>query len=562
MKWLYSISFTLLICGVLSAGTIAVINTADAGPGSLRDAIYLANANPGQDNIVFFIPGVGPHEIILQSALPAVADQTSIYGDTQPGTIQASASSPAVLKIAINGAAVGAGASGLSLNNNCVVRGIAIYGFDPEINIAGNDCLVWGCHIGLDITGTVPIGNAFDRIIVTGNNNTIGGFTPRLRNVIAGSNNGITVFPNASENYILGNYIGTDASGNNTISSNGFDGISISSNANYIIDNVVVGYGSNNILISQWSEGFPVPSGNFILDNRIGHHADGSFSSFTNNCQGISINNAMNTGIYDNTIYGNGCHGVLIDGNFATGNLISNNSIYGNNGIAINLGLDWVTANDPGDGDIGPNLLLNYPVLVKAKTTASKTKVKGAIDTPNPNTVRLEFYANPAPHATGYGDGQTLIGFAIPDSDGKIKADLDPVAPGTYISAIAIDSENNTSEFSKSIEAISADGGSGNNVVAIVPNAVILDEEPVVQVSAFPNPCLNETTIAYQLPTSQQVKLSVFDATGHLIQVLNDDSQEAGTYQIRFDATNLPAGVYVYQLITDGAIRTGKIISQ
>ncbi len=50
--------------GLLAAGIIiTVTNTNDSGPGSLRQAILDANANPGQDMIAFNIPGIGPFTI-------------------------------------------------------------------------------------------------------------------------------------------------------------------------------------------------------------------------------------------------------------------------------------------------------------------------------------------------------------------------------------------------------------------------------------------------------------------------------------------------------------------
>ena len=561
MKFLFTLGLALFFCALVKANNFYVTNTANSGPGSLQRAIISANANPGADYILMNIPGIGPHTINLHTPLPPLTGATRILGNSEAGFAFPSEHTPAVIKVAINGAAMGAGSTGLSLGNYCHVVGLAIYGFDTNLKIAGNFNTVSACHIGLDASGTVATGNSIDNVIITGNANLLGGGASD-RNVIAGAGNGIIIFPYTVGNRVIANYIGTDATGNTTIPGNGFDGITVSSNNNEIIGNVIVGYGSNNILIGRWSENDPVPQGNIIRENQIGHHADGSFSSFTNNCQGVSINDAMNTTIQDNVIFGNGCHGVLIDGDAATGNLVSQNAIYGNNGLAINLGLDGVTANDPGDSDVGPNQLLNYPVLQSAKIKPFSTKVKGFIDTPYPRTVRVEFYANPAPHSTGYGDGQTLIGLANPKKNGSISTEVAPVAPGTYISAITIDSENNTSEFSLSIEATSPGGGSGNNRTAHLPNGTLLTEESAIRVSAFPNPFFEETTIAYQLSTSQQVKLSVFDAAGQLIQVLKNAIQEAGTYQVRFDTTNLPAGVYFYHLVTNGEVRAGKMISK
>jgi hypothetical protein len=46
-----------------------------------------------------------------------------------------------------------------------------------------------------------------------------------------------------------------------------------------------------------------------------------------------------------------------------TGLAIKGNSIFSNGGLGIDLSLDGVTLNDPGDPDTGPNNLQNYPVI-------------------------------------------------------------------------------------------------------------------------------------------------------------------------------------------------------
>ena len=60
-------------------------NTNDSGPGSLRQAILNANANPGLDTITFDIPGAGVHTISPASALPAITDPVVIDGYTSRG---------------------------------------------------------------------------------------------------------------------------------------------------------------------------------------------------------------------------------------------------------------------------------------------------------------------------------------------------------------------------------------------------------------------------------------------------------------------------------------------
>ena len=69
------------------AATFTVININSTGVGSLERAMIDANNNPGLDNIVFNIPGPGPHTIQSAStfALPTITDPVIIDGYTQPG---------------------------------------------------------------------------------------------------------------------------------------------------------------------------------------------------------------------------------------------------------------------------------------------------------------------------------------------------------------------------------------------------------------------------------------------------------------------------------------------
>ena len=62
--------------------TFIVINTDDAGEGSLRSAITCANNFPGPDTIRFDIPGVGPHTINLVDALPNMVDDSTVIDAT------------------------------------------------------------------------------------------------------------------------------------------------------------------------------------------------------------------------------------------------------------------------------------------------------------------------------------------------------------------------------------------------------------------------------------------------------------------------------------------------
>ena len=75
-----------LLSAHLSGATYMVTTTADSGPGSLRQAILDANANPGTDAIAFNIPGTGVQTIVPLTALPVITEAVTIDGYMQPGS--------------------------------------------------------------------------------------------------------------------------------------------------------------------------------------------------------------------------------------------------------------------------------------------------------------------------------------------------------------------------------------------------------------------------------------------------------------------------------------------
>jgi len=66
----------------------------------------------------------------------------------------------------------------------------------------------------------------------------------------------------------------------------------------------------------------------------------------------------------------------------------------------------------------------------------------------------------------------------------------------------------------------------------------------------YPNPFNPSTTIRFSLPQREEVTLKIFDYTGRELATLVNASLPAGGHQVAFDATNLPSGVYLYQIKT------------
>ncbi|HEX8204100.1 MAG TPA: Ig-like domain-containing protein, partial [Isosphaeraceae bacterium] len=117
-----------------STSPLVVTNTQDAGDGSLRRAIELANARPGPDTIRFNISGAGVQTIIPLSPLPTILEPVTIDGFSQPGALPNTRADDnnAVLLIQLSAPQGGAVADGLTFGqdaNQSIVQGLVINQF-------------------------------------------------------------------------------------------------------------------------------------------------------------------------------------------------------------------------------------------------------------------------------------------------------------------------------------------------------------------------------------------------------------------------------------------------
>ncbi|MCK5817544.1 MAG: T9SS type A sorting domain-containing protein, partial [Candidatus Marinimicrobia bacterium] len=56
------------------------------------------------------------------------------------------------------------------------------------------------------------------------------------------------------------------------------------------------------------------------------------------------------------------------------------------------------------------------------------------------------------------------------------------------------------------------------------------------------------TTLKFQIPNADMVKISIYNVTGRKVADLMSEQLEAGYYTVNFDASVLPSGVYLYRL--------------
>jgi hypothetical protein len=90
-------------------------------------------------------------------------------------------------------------------------------------------------------------------------------------------------------------------------------------------------------------------------------------------------------------------------------------------------------------------------------------------------------------------------------------------------------------------------------------------EEPEVPQAAalgrnYPNPFNPSTTIPFELSTSAHVRLEVYDMLGRRVALLIDEPRRAGDHTARFEAENLPSGIYLARMQTGSEVLTQKMI--
>lgn len=90
--------------------------------------------------------------------------------------------------------------------------------------------------------------------------------------------------------------------------------------------------------------------------------------------------------------------------------------------------------------------------------------------------------------------------------------------------------------------------GLSSKVGSITPDLVTGIPGEFKLFNNYPNPFNLKTKIRYYLPKNTKVKMNVYDIAGRQVKTLINDNENAGSYEIIFDGSELPSGVYLYTL--------------
>jgi CSLREA domain-containing protein len=391
--------------GTNASGGNALVNgrsgivLANTGSGNVIGGLSTASRNTVSGNGYFGIELIGT---TTQNTIV----QNNLIGTDSIGSM-AVGNAAGGLRI-WNGASnnlVGGGLGGRNVISGNQGAGIQIDG----VTFASSNNSIEGNFIGVNASGSLPIGNSAEGIVVGfALNTTIGGTTALKRNVIsANGRTGIVLSAGADYTVIQGNYIGLDYTGFSAYAGLGANGIAMSGATHTRIGGTAVGSGnviSGNTNAPSDADGIYVNGGSdtLIEGNLIGFAADG-LTPRANYHGGVVFDNTSNATLGGtdpraaNTI-ANSPLGVIVASSSTNvailGNRISNSSAIPAIDLSSGLNGDGLTLNDPLDIDMGANGLQNFPVLLSAQVVANGFSISGSLNSEANKNYRIEFFSS------------------------------------------------------------------------------------------------------------------------------------------------------------------------
>jgi len=109
------------------------------------------------------------------------------------------------------------------------------------------------------------------------------------------------------------------------------------------------------------------------------------------------------------------------------------------------------------------------------------------------------------------------------------------------------------------------------NIASINSSQIFMDKKPVKAENKiyefslpqnYPNPFNPTTTIKYSVPEEQFVSIKLYNSLGQEIVAIVEGVKQAGFYQIKFDASYLPSGIYFCNMKSRNIFNAQKMILQ
>ena len=119
----------------------------------------------------------------------------------------------------------------------------------------------------------------------------------------------------------------------------------------------------------------------------------------------------------------------------------------------------------------------------------------------------------------------------------------------------------NGTEYTYSVSSVGVTGATEEIfTVSATPsfNAATITEYALHQ--NFPNPFNPDTKISFDMLESGFINLSIYNVLGQKVTTLVNGSMDAGRHIVSFEANNLPSGLYLYRMETEGFTAQKKMI--
>lgn len=345
--------------GLNAAGTAAIGNGYVALQAWDTTGGLIGGTSAGEGNVISGNLGDG---LSLESGSSGMTIAGNLIGTNPAGT--------AIIANAGGGVNLD-GTGHLFGGNTASARNIVSGNASGGVALRGANNSIRGNYIGLDITGTVDLGNGSNGIRALGaSNGFIGGTAAGEGNVISGNaSGGIELDADVSGISIQGNLIGTNAAGTASIANDG-SGVGLGGSSNLLggasaaARNVVSGNGYDGVNLYG--------VGNQIKGNYIGLNVSGTaaLANAGNGIRAITASNGVIGGVAageGNVISGNGSSGIVLDDD------VSGTTIQGNR-IGTNAAGTAIVANQGGGvGLDGTNNLLG------GSTAAARNIISGNV---------------------------------------------------------------------------------------------------------------------------------------------------------------------------------------
>jgi photosystem II stability/assembly factor-like uncharacterized protein len=89
---------------------------------------------------------------------------------------------------------------------------------------------------------------------------------------------------------------------------------------------------------------------------------------------------------------------------------------------------------------------------------------------------------------------------------------------------------------------------------------ICVDSKAKIEMQNYPNPFNPSTLISFKLPEQTNVELKIYDVLGNEVATLVNENKPAGSYEVEWNASNLPSGVYIYQLVAGTNTQIKKML--